>query len=260
MRFLSLYLVSLTFFVGCGPEPYSPPRWTPVDPLEIENEMEGGLGILTLEILQRTVDEDLSLPLYLHGLIHGLLQEKNISSETEEQTEWSQREGQLEVGDAALWVRFSCPGPVLDEPNTNFEFGNVQLDGPFMSWGESGSLLATGDLLFRLDACSIGEKQFSGRISAYLSSEESIGALRSDILIRASDGTESHWDAPLLFREGILYYPLALEGGRFIMGVGVFPDPSTLFSLGTADGVFHCRGGGAIECSIPGGPTLRVTR
>lgn len=260
MRFLSQYLVIVAVIVGCGPEPYSPPRWTPVDPLEVENEMEGELGILTPELLQRTLAEDLSLPLYVHGLIHGLLQEKDVINEPEEQGEWNQREGRLEVGDAALWVRFSCPGPFLDEPNTNFEFGNVQLDGPFLSWGDSDSLLATGDLLFRLDACWIGEKQFFGRISAYLSSEERIGALRSEVLIRGSDGTDSRWDNPMLFREGILYYPLALEGAQFIMGIGLFPDPSTLFSLGTADGVFHCRGGNAIECSIPGGPTLRVTR
>ena len=216
MRFLLLYSFSAICTLGCGPDGYSPPSWTPVDPVQVESELFSDLDPAgpdtLLQALEHLTGEDAGNTVhgYLQGLLQGLNEGTDKSADNSSET-WGERTGALQNGGAALWVRFSCPGPALETPITDFSSGMIQLDGPSMNWGE-GHVTAARDI--PLQMC-LGTPSNTRRVTAFFSEDD--GLAHSDRSGRHRSRRTEGSLCPLFFRMG--FYTTPPTGATaFVMG------------------------------------------
>lgn len=159
---------------------------------------------------------------------------------------------------AAVYVRFSCPGPDLAAPDVAFRYGEARIESDDLS--EDGAL-GGGEGRFALffDACVVGRDTLLGEAYGLWQSEEARWILMLDAETRGDDGAEHPLVADLVWRgdgtglllerPGVGTYALLL---RFDAGLAAA-------ELRGANGSFGCNlssDAGAVRCTGPDGQVL----
>ena len=261
-----IFLASL-LAMGCEPETYKAPDWDRVTTEEVRNELDNIDGTFVentpSEILESILEE--TGIVYVTGIIDPIIGTKGWTESNNEQDrgalkveeEWSEEEfatrrGALE-GQAAAWIRFSCPGAALETPLLDFSKGFVQLDGDGLSYGDSSTIEGDTNLLLRFEACIAGPMKIMGSIPTFISQSTGEVAMRTDLLLE-DEGQKTALQIPILYWEEGLSFTLNLNASRFAVtlpSMDLYTDP-LVFRINATNGTFDCsysNGTGDILCA-----------
>ena len=236
-------ITALAFLMitGCGPQGYEPPKWDPVSLSSVQSDLEFDTGFFdgerSTEIFQSlTGDTGYALMSYIVTPLLIPYLEKS-EAEEEESDEFATVEGAL--GQAAAWIRVSCPGGDFETPIRDFSQGYVQLDGSNLVYGEVSDISGVLNLLMRFNECALGPYRVKGRLPAMVDVDNAIVALRSDLEF-IEEGVVTQLNAPMIFDENGLSFAITTGDVKFLITLHGYEGDGIRYSVHASNGTFLC--------------------
>lgn len=159
-------------------------------------------------------------------------------------------------GDAegtTAYVRISCLGPNVLEPDLDFQHGELYVESPSFSAKDAvaATVVLDGDMFgeFRND-CTLGPALVRGNFPGYISDPEDSLLLDLDLIVEEENRTTERFRFPVLMVRNLIRVLLRTEeNGNYVLGFGV--NDRAAFSLGTEAGFYQCEvGSDGISCDL----------
>jgi hypothetical protein len=252
--------------LSCGPDGYSPPKWTPIDLAALEAEMNAPTGTLDTDTAGGILNDLIGDPArnsilgFASAFISkdGAQEEEDTGAQTGENSEvFATRQGPLEAT-AAAWIRISCPGPNLESPLTDFSAGSVQLDGNSIGFEGTSGPSGFGDILLQFADCQLGDSIYAGLAPGVVDPENNTGGLRLNLTVTTA-GNTTPLSLNILVQDNMPRFEMNLPDlGSYTIGLLSNVEPLT-FEVHAKNGVFSCVLTDQLRCTAPGAGTITVT-
>lgn len=167
-----------------------------------------------------------------------------------------------DVSGTTAYVRISCFGPNITEPNLDFQYGELYVEGPSFSIEDAmaASVVLDGDIYgeFRND-CTLGADIVTGIFPGYISDLEDSLLLDFNLTVQRKNRTAERFQFPILLAGRLIQVLLrTAENGNYVLGFGL--DDRMIFSLGTEKGFYQCEIGlDGISCGLEPTPQPEIS-
>lgn len=254
-------ITALAFLMitGCGPQGYEPPKWDPVSLSSVQSELEFETGFFdgerSTEIFQVLTGETghALMSFIVTPLLVPYLEKSQVGEG--EADEFATVEGAL--GQAAAWIRVSCPGADFETPIKDFSQGYLQLDGSNLVYGDVSDVSGVLNLLMRFNECALGPYQVKGRLPAMVDVDNGIVALRSDLEF-IEEGVVTQLNAPMIFDGDGLSFAITTENVKFLITLHGYEEDGIRYSVQASNGTFQCEltQESTLDCMSPTGTVI----
>ena len=232
--------------LGCGPD-VALKTWERIDLDAVQRQLDEPTA--PAAAVERELARDLAVINELLGSLSPFA--RDVFAELDDQTEAAEQQAhepseaqRTSATGASFYIRWSCPGPDLAEPEYDFDHGSIFIDSPGLEGDELDDIRLQGDALLSMDDCRIDASIFRGESPAFYRTRDP-QSLVVDLNLEV-ESTLS--DARLELRIPIEFTPEALRYAILVDGEGTvtvaFEFKDDTFSIRASDGIVVCDASG----------------
>jgi hypothetical protein len=232
---------------GCEEDIYSP-SWDPIDYGGLVQDFSAPTGSLVDGSPQETaavIETELGNAQDVQDDVVLLYEQMEVMIDVIEERQENALEPNTvnkgSVHGTNVYARISCLGPNLLDRSTDFEYGEIRLEGSDFSLNDAlkSGFTFGGDMLAAFRECRMKNKTVRGVNPAFASVENGDLLVDLDISIEESDETEHRARYPFLLRRNEIHI-LADTGARgtYVLSIRVGGD--RVITITTAEGIFGC--------------------